>query len=119
MFQVRQIDEMQALTELSKCVASPGVITAGTTVNVAAAVCTLGTALGGAGGTPATFTLGDQLEVFPSAGAAANGVIVSAAVSATPGTCTLSFLNPTGGSITPTAAASYTIVATRLQPGVF
>jgi hypothetical protein len=117
MFQARQIDEVQALTEISKCVATPGAITSGsTTVGVAAAVCSVG----GASTTsaPATFALGDQLEVYPSAAAACNGVLVSAASTATPGTCTLYFQNITGGTVTPTAGAVYTIIATRLQPGV-
>lgn len=117
MFQARQIEEIQALTEISFCVATPGAVASGsTTIGVAAAVCTVGAFTGG---TPATFALGDQLEVYPSAAAATNGVLVSAAPTATPGTCTLYFQNITGSSVTPVAGAKYTIVATRLNPAVF
>ena len=115
MFQTRQYEEINPLVEVSRCVATPGAITTGTTVNVATAVCTVGAQ--GVGTSPATFALGDQLEVFPSAAAATNGIIVQAAPTATPGTCTLSFANPTGGSITPTAGAVYTIIATRINAG--
>lgn len=117
MFQARQIDEVQAQTEISKFVATPGAVGAGLVVNVAAVACSVGGA--GAGtGSPATFAVGDQLEVVPSAAAALNGVQVSVAPSATPGTATVSFLNPTAGSITPVAGSLYTVIATRLQPGI-
>lgn len=69
--------------------------------------------LGSAAGTPATFALGDQLEIFPSAAAATNGVNVSASPTATAGTAGVYFTNNTGGSITPVATATYVIVATR------
>lgn len=114
MFASRQYEEMQPLLEVSRTAGvSPGAITTGATVNVAAAACTVGFTT-----SPATFALGDQLEVFAPASAALNGVQVSAAASATPGTCTLSFTNPTGGTITPVAASVYTIVATRLMPNL-
>lgn len=116
MFASRQFEEIYSLIERSVCVATPGAITTGSTANVAAAACTVGAA--GVGTSPATFALGDRLEVFPSAGAATNGIIVNAAPTATPGTCTLSFVNPTGGTITPAAGAAYVIVAQRIQPGV-
>lgn len=115
MFASRQFEEISPLIEISKCVASPGAVTTATTVGVSVA-CTVGAS--GVGTSPATFALGDQLEVFPSAAAACNGVVVSAAPTATPGTCELTFQNNTGGTITPVAAALYTIVATRLPlPG--
>lgn len=116
MFQARQIDEVQALTEISKGAASPGAVAPGVTVSVGAVVCTTGAA--GVGTQPATFALGDQLEVVPSAGAATNGLQVAAAPTATPGTCSLSFFNATAGSITPTGGAVYMVIATRYQPGV-
>lgn len=117
MFQARQIDEVQALTEISFGVATPGAVATGATILVGASMaCTVGAFTGGQ---PATFALGDQLEVYPSVAAATNGLSVSAFPTATPGTCELYFTNATGGSITPVAGAKYTIVATRLNPAVF
>ena len=110
MHQARQIDEVQQLTEISFANISPGAVGNGATVGVSVAF-TLG-APGSA--SPATFALGDQLEIFPSAGAATNGVQVQAAPTATPGTAEVYFTNATGGSITPVASAKYTIVSTRI-----
>jgi hypothetical protein len=115
-FQARQIDEVQAFTEISFGVATPGAVASGAGTLVGALMACV---VGGPGNTaPATFALGDQLEVYPSAAAAVNGLSVSAFPTATPGTCELYFSNITGGSITPVAGAKYTIVATRLSPAV-
>ena len=110
MFQQRQIAEVNPLTEFSFATATPGAVANGTTVAVLVA-CTLGAT---GSGFPATFALGDQLEVYASAAAATNGINVSASPSATPGSAYLYFQNQTGGSITPVAGAKYTLSATRL-----
>lgn len=116
MFQPRQVDEIQAQTEISFGVATPGAVASGAATLVGAGVACV---VGGPGNTsPATFALGDQLEVYPSAAAACNGLSVNAFPTATAGTCELYFTNITGGSITPVAGAKYTIVATRLNPTV-
>jgi hypothetical protein len=110
MFQVRQSEEIQPLIELSFANISPGAVGNGVTVATATAF-TLGSA---GSASPATFALGDQLEVFASAGAATNGVNVTAVPTATQGTAEVYFQNQTGGSITPVAAQKYTIIATRI-----
>jgi hypothetical protein len=110
MFQQRQFGEIQPLTEISFAVITPGAVGNGTTVGTATAF-TLG-ATGSA--SPASFALGDQLEIFPSAAAAANGVNITAVPTATVGTAEVYFQNQTGGPITPVAGAKYTIIATRL-----
>lgn len=115
MFQTRQYEEMQPQVEVSFGVATPGAVASGSTTIGASMACVVG----GPGNTsPATFALGDQLEVFPSAAVVANGVLVSAAPTATPGTCELYFQNITGSSVTPVAGAKYTIVATRITPSL-
>jgi hypothetical protein len=111
-FQQRQYNEIQ-LVEISQTAAvSPGAIV-DAAVSHSTAACTLGGTT-----TPATFGLGDVLEVIPPAGAALNGVEVKAFPTATVGTCNLVFLNNTGGSITPTASTKYTIRAKRLSANV-
>lgn len=110
MFQVRQFEEIQPLVEISYVTLAPGAVGNGTTVGVSGA-CTLGNV---GSGFAATFALGDQLEIFPPAGAACNGIVVSAAPTATPGTLEANFQNATGGSITP-VSGKYTVVATRLS----
>jgi len=110
MYQPRQFEEMQPLSELSFSVSfTPGAVANNTTISSAQA-CTLG-------GTtvPASFALGDQLEVFAPAAAATNGLVVSAAPGPTPGTAVFYFQNGTLGSITPVAAV-YKVIATRLRP---
>jgi hypothetical protein len=67
---------------------------------------------------PATFALGDFLEIYPSATAGTNGLVVSAAPTATPGTVLVTFYNGTGGSVTPVAGSKYTIVANRLAANI-
>ena len=109
MFQQKQVAEIYPLVETSFANISPGAVGNGATVYVAVAF-----ALGNVGsGSPATFTLGDQLEIWPSSGAAINGVNVAATPTATPGTAGVYFTNNTGGSITPVASQKYTIVAIR------
>lgn len=109
MFSSRQFEEIQPLVEISFANITPGAVGNNATVGVSQAF-TLG-APGSA--SAATFALGDQMEVFPSATAACNGVNVSAAPGPTPGTAVLNFSNATGASVTPVAGARYTIVATR------
>jgi hypothetical protein len=110
MFQIRQVEEIIPLVEISFANITPGAVGNGTTVATVTAF-----TLGAAGsGVPATFALGDQIEIYASSGAATNGVIVTAAPTATPGTAQVYFQNATGGSITPVASSKYTIVATRL-----
>lgn len=117
MFASRQFEEISPLIEISRTgTVAPGAITTATAVGVSVA-CTVGTLPSG-GASPATFALGDQLEVFPPAGAAINGVIVSASPTATPGTCELVFQNNTGGTITPVSSVGYVIVATRIAGNV-
>lgn len=110
MYQNRQFEEMQPLSELSFSVSfTPGAV-ANNTVITSSQACTLaGTTV------PATFALGDQLEVFAPASAALNGLLVGASPGPTPGTAIFFFQNGTLGSITPVAAV-YRIVATRLRP---
>jgi hypothetical protein len=117
MFQSRQYEEIQPLMEVSRCVATPGAVGNGTTVAAIGTNCFIGTQTG-TSGSPATFALGDQLEVFPSAAAAVGNLIVTAAPGNTPGVCALYFQNQTGGSVTPVAGALYTIVATRISQTV-
>lgn len=111
MFQVRQFEEIQPLVELSYVTLSPGAVGGAATVGVSGA-CTLGAA---GSAFPATFALGDQLEVFPTAAAACNGIVVSCAPTGTAGTAEFNFQNATGGSITPVGGAKYVVIATRLS----
>jgi len=114
MFSTRQFEEIQPLVEISFVNLTPGAVGGSNTVGVAGA-CKLGNA---GSSFPATFALGDQIEVFPSAATATNGVVVSGAPTATVGTAEFNFQNATGGSITPTAGATYMIIATRPLPTV-
>lgn len=116
MFASRQLNEIQPLLEVSRCVPVIGAVAAGTTVNVAATACFVGNATGTAG-SAATFTNGDQLEVFPGA-SNIGGIVVTAAPGAVAGSVSLSFTNTTAGSITPTAGAIYTVIATRINATV-
>lgn len=112
MFSSRQYEEVNPLVEISFVALTPGAVNNGSTiVGVAAGACKLGNATSTQ---PATFALGDQLEVYGSAGAALNGVQVQASPTATPGTATFYFSNITGGNITPVGGAVYTVIATRL-----
>lgn len=114
MFQQRQFEEIQPFVEISFGVSTPGAVASGAATLVGA---TMACVVGGPGNTsPATFGLGDRLEVYPSAAAAANGLSINAFPTATQGTCQLYFTNITGGSITPIAGAKYTVVATRITP---
>jgi hypothetical protein len=113
MFQQRQLNEIYAFFEVSNtAAATPGAITNGSSVN-ATNICTLqGTT------NLATFALGDNLDVIAPASAALNGVEVAAYPTATPGTCQLVFTNNTGGTVTPTAGATYKIVAKRFRADI-
>lgn len=111
MFSSRQYEEVNPLVEISFVALTPGAVNNGSTLIGASGACKLGSATGG---TPATFALGDQLEVFGSAGAALNGVQVQASPTATAGTAEFYFSNITGSNVTPVAGAIYTVVATRL-----
>lgn len=111
MFQQRLSEEaVNPLIEISFANMTPGTVNNNSTVGVSQA-CTLG-APGSA--FPATFALGDQIEVFPSAVAACNGIVVSAAPGPTPGTAVVNFQNATGGNITPVGGSKYTFIVTRL-----
>jgi hypothetical protein len=113
MFQQRQLNEIYSFMEVSQTPAqTPGAITNGSLVSTAVACTIQGTT------NPATFTLGDVLDVLAPASAALNGVAVSAQPTGTPGTCQLIFLNNTGGSVTPVAGSVYKIVARRVAPTV-
>jgi len=112
MFQQKQVAEINPLVETSFATVSPGAVGNNATVSVAVAF-----TLGSVSGNPATFALGDQLEIFAPAGAATNGIVVSAAPTATAGTARVYFQNATGGSITP-VSGTYTIVATRFPPNL-
>ena len=94
------MNEILPLVEISFSTANvaPGAVTSATPVGVLVAF-TLGSVGGGL--SAATFALGDTLRVIPPAGAALNGLYVSASPTATPGTAQLIFSNFTGGSITP------------------
>lgn len=110
-FQPRQYQETQPLLEVSVSAAfTPGAVGNNTTISSAQA-CTLP----GSPTSPATFALGDQLEVFAPAGALTNGLLVSASPGPTPGTAVFFFTNGTLGSITPVSGV-YKIVATRVTP---
>ena len=109
MYQPRQFEEMQPLSELSFSVSfTPGAVANNTTISSSQACTLSGTTV------PASFALGDQLEVFAPASAATNGLVVSAAPGPTPGTAVFYFQNGTLGSITPVAAV-YKVIATRLR----
>jgi len=114
MLQQRQLNDIYALYEVSQTPAqSPGAVGAATTVVVNTVSCTIaGTTV------PATFALGDSLEVVAPASAVLNGVEVRATVSAA-GVCSLIFYNPTAGSITPVASSVYKIIAKRFRPDLF
>ena len=114
-FYQRQFAEIYPLAEISFANISPGAVAAGATVTVAATAFTLNAP---GSGIPATFALGDQLEIWPSAAANTNGLVVSAAPTATAGTALITFYNGTGGSITPTASQKYTIVGIRLANNI-
>lgn len=116
-FQARQQLELSPLNEVSRCVLTPGAVAAGTTVFVAAAACQCGTQTG-TGGVPATFAAGDDLSIYAPAGVA-GGLIIFAAPSVVAGTAVIAFQNPTAGSLTPTAASVYTVVASRIPPNLF
>jgi hypothetical protein len=108
-FAVRQIEEINPLSEISVANMTPGAVGNGTTVFVSQAF-----TLGSPGSAfPATGALGDQIELYPSAAAATNGLNITAYPTATPGTYAVYFTNNTGGSITPVAGAKYIAVATR------
>ena len=110
MFQQRQLNEIYAQYEVSNsAAASPGAITNGSLVQATNACTIQGTT------SPATFALGDSLEVIAPASAALNGVEVKAFPTATAGTCNLVFLNNTGGTVTPTASSVYRIIAKRFR----
>jgi hypothetical protein len=110
-FNSRQINELQPLAEVSFCTATPGAVGNNTTTGT-----TVSATLGAAGSSsPATFGLGDWIQVYPTAGAATNGISVTAAPNATAGSVTLYFQNNTGASVTPTAGATYKLVAYRQQ----
>jgi hypothetical protein len=113
MFQQRQLNEIFPLIEVSfSATGTPGALTTGTAGRVTVA-CFVG-GPGAANTSPATFALGDDLEVVvPATAGNMAGMIVSATPSATPGTCTIAFQNASAGTITPTTA-QYTIVAKRL-----
>lgn len=110
-FSQRQINELQPLAEVSFCTATPGAVGNGATVAVAVTA-----TLGNAGSaSPATFGIGDLIQVYPASTSGTNGIIVTAAPTATPGTVELYFQNSTGGSVTPVAGATYKLVAYRTQ----
>lgn len=109
MFQQRQINELQPLAEVSFCTASPGAVGNSTTVAVSVAA-TLGNI---SSGSPATFAVGDWIQVYPASTSGTNGISVTAAPTATPGTVELYFQNNTGGSVTPVAGSVYKLVAYR------
>jgi hypothetical protein len=114
MLQQRQLNDIYQLLEISFTAAStPGAITNGSVVSSTPLACTLqGTT------NPATFALGDNLEVIAPASAALNGVQVAAYPLATAGSCNLVFTNNTGGTVTPTAATVYKIIAKRFTATV-
>lgn len=103
MFQQRQVNDVMQLIEVSKATIAPGTVNSASTTYSA-------TAFPGA-----TFALGDQLEIFPPAVAATNGVLVSAAPTGTAGTAGVYFQNNTGGNVA-IVSGTYTIVATRITP---
>lgn len=109
MYQQRQLNEVIPLVEISTAAAvSPGAITNGSTVAV-----TVNLKVGGIN--PAAYALGDNCEVYAPASAALNGVLVSCAPTATPGTALMYFTNNTGATVTP-VSATYVVYARRLAP---
>lgn len=114
MYQQRQLNEIYSFIEVSQTAAtSIGAVGNNASAGSAAVACTIpGTT------TPASFALGDILEVVAPASAALNGVCLQASPTATPGTCTITATNTTGGSITPTASTVYRIIAKRVAPTV-
>lgn len=110
MFQQRQLNDIYQLVEVSVTAAvSVGAVNNNSVAGPAVVACK-------AGGNPATFALGDTLEVYAPAGAALNGVVLLASPSTTAGSCFLTAVNTTGGAVTPTASSIYTIVAKRVTP---
>ena len=114
MFQQRQLNDVFQLLEVSYTgTVNPGGITTGSK-----AVVTVACVVGGISNTsPATFTLGDDLEIIPAAGAGAlGGLIITAQPTATAGTCTISFYNASTGTITPTSSTGWVVVGKRITP---
>lgn len=117
MFQQRQLNEIFSFIEVSfSATGTPGALTTGTSGRITVACVVGGAAAGNT--SPATFALGDDLEVVvPASAGNLAGMIVSATPSATAGTAVIAFYNASAGTITPTTA-QYTIIAKRVAPAV-
>jgi hypothetical protein len=116
MLQQRQVNDIEQLIEISYAPAvSPGLIGSAFGATSVTVSCVLGNAFGVS---KATFQLGDELEVqVPAAAAPVVGLVITALPTTTPGQCTISFVNCSGGNITPTSA-TYVIIAKRYTPTV-
>ena len=116
MFAQRNVAEIDPTVEWSFSASfTPGAV-ANNTIISSSQACTVGNPTA-ASTFPATFALGDQLEVFPPAAVAANGLQVTAAPGPTPGTAIFYFVNGTLGSITPVAGI-YKVLAKRQSPNI-
>jgi hypothetical protein len=118
MFTNRQPNDVYQLMEVSYTAnLTPGALTAGTHAVVSIQAYLGNPAAALAAQNPATFVLADELEIVPSAAIAVScgGLIIQAQPSATPGLCTIAFLNTRGITVTPTSG-QYTIIARRYTP---
>ena len=110
MFQQRQINDVYQLVEVSQTPAfTPGAV-GNNSVLGSSQACTLGGTTN-----PATFAIGDELEVFPTTVTATNGIHVAAAPTSVAGTAIITFVNGSGGGVTPVSGV-YKIVAKRITP---
>jgi hypothetical protein len=114
MLQQRQVNDIEQLIEISF-----GTVTVGSITQVTALSVTVPFVIGSpSSSSPATFQIGDQLEiVVPAAASPVAGLIISAQPTSTPGTAIVSFWNASSGAIAPTSAV-YRIIAKRLTPTV-
>lgn len=116
MFAQRNVAEIDPVVEWSFSASfTPGAV-ANNTIVTSSQPCTVGNPLT-ASLFPATFALGDQLEVFPPATALTNGLQVTASPGPTAGTAIFYFSNGTLGSITPVAGI-YKVLAKRQSPNI-
>ena len=116
MFAQRNVAEVYPLVEWSFSASfTPGAVGNAATVG-SSQLCTVGNPTAPSA-FPATFAVGDQLEVFPPVGSLTNGLLVSAAPGVVAGTATFYFTNNTGGAVTPVAGV-YKVLGIRQAPNI-
>lgn len=111
-FASRQFEELYGYCEVSFSAAfTPGAVANNSIVGSSQALTTAGTTVASA------CALGDIIDVVAPASAALNGVLVTAAPTATPGTVIFTFVNGSGGSVTPVSAV-YKCIIRRVRPDI-